>query len=156
MLPHTHLAIGLVLSEAMYHGSPMKQALVAIGSCLPDVPIVVKYVYDKISERKPFEVVGNSYWRAYHVTHGVFLNAWFVILSIPMAVGVYSHILMDILSHGRYTSAVRENPFYFWPLSLRLRGPLDLRKKTLDFDRKVERWIAGACFTAALALHFLW
>lgn len=100
MLTHVHVGIALIGAAAVSPHDWRVATLAGIGGFLPDLPAWIQLAWDVSRGRKPFGQCGNIYWRSYWTLHSMLLMLPTLIVP-PLAWGIYTHIVVDILSHKR-------------------------------------------------------
>ena len=148
MQTYTHASVGLVLSQAFFPDNIVSQATMVGFSIVPDVPTFLFFVKDKLKGRQPFQDAGKRVILTIDIFHSLIIWGLAILFSWPAFIGVYSHLLLDWLSHKDF---YKTDPGMLWPFSYKLRGFFDYRttgpgKLLTEWDIKI---------TACLLLIFI-
>lgn len=159
----THLTVGLVLAQALYPGNLENQAILVGATLAPDVPTALWFGLDKLQGRAPFKN-----WRekkgflvAIEITHSLIL--WLAAMfSWPAAIGVYSHLAVDVASHREDQAPpdASPDPGWLWPLELlwskaRLPGLFDYRHgEEGNLWTPLDIWLSASLFVVFVGLRF--
>lgn len=156
MLTHMHVGVAL-LGAAIVAPHDWQAALLAgIGGFLPDCTALMQRGYDRVRGRKPFERCGKAFFKTYDALHSMLLMLPTLIVP-PLAWGVYSHLVVDALTHERRVLTdggyARVNS-YCWPLQWWLPYFCDCnRSKYLNKKNHiVQHAFAAALFVSFAAL----
>jgi membrane-bound metal-dependent hydrolase YbcI (DUF457 family) len=160
----SHFAIGWLLGQALYPGRPRQHRTVMVGATIPDLPLIIVYLYCLLQARlfpgslpmseairarmDSFYFGSDEFIFIHHLLHSpvaigfIFLFAWLVSRrQLPGAgiirafgIGALSHSLIDLVTHGQ------DGLLFLWPLDWSWR-----------FDAGVSQWsMDGAAFTILL------
>lgn len=149
MQTYTHLGIGLVASQVFFPEDNLSQALVVGGSLVVDVPSASMYVLDKLRGKEPLKEQSKGFVIINNVFHSLLL--WLVsIFSWPIFIGVYSHLVVDVISH-KDERFKETDPTWIWPLSWRIPGLFEARE---SHGELYSPWQIGIFFFCLLV--FVW
>ena len=139
MQPYTHPLMGALAGIVFFPDNMWAQGACIIGSGLPDVPIALQVVVDKLKKRPLFsnEQEGSFWFLTKELSHspllwigciaaGLTVSGFFAMLSLAFGIGVMSHCLIDMLTHCgmdfRATDQSLAWPFYQMGLVPKLGG----------------------------------
>ncbi len=117
MQPYTHLAVGLVLAQAIYPRDFQSWLLVVSASLVIDVPPVSEFLVTKL-EKKEFKGGREPFLTLGKISHSLLL--WLIsVISWPIFIGAYSHLILDLISHKERVGWPKLG--WIWPLPWKLR-----------------------------------
>jgi hypothetical protein len=112
MQPYTHPVVGALAGVVLFPHNPWAQGACVIGAGLPDVPIALQVVVDKLKKRVPFsnEQEGSIWFLSKELSHspllwisgliaGFILGGFWGVILTAFAVGILSHCAIDALTH---------------------------------------------------------
>jgi hypothetical protein len=151
MQTYLHLSVGALVGQVLFPNDPVAQVMVFVGSGISDTASATMFFVDKAKGRKPFYQKNDTFVLCSNVLHSlvVWLWPWFVTAMVPLACGVYSHLLLDVISHRQKKGKMgaNEDPSWIWPLPFKLQGLFDYRHEDLS-DVLFSPWQIAIAFIA--------
>lgn len=128
MQTHSHLVIGAFVGVVAFPHQPLLQAACAFGAVVPDLPMVLPYVADKMQGRVPLARQPAWLLWAKNVSHHVVLwtaavliglsPAWWAPIVFAYGLGGTSHVIVDVFTHGD-PAFNSQDALYLWPVQKR-------------------------------------
>ncbi len=158
MLTQVHVGVALVGSAIIAPHDWRVAVLAGIGGFLPDFVVWIQLAYDIVRRRKPFAQCSRTFLRTYEIAHSMILMLPTFIVP-PLAWGIYSHLIVDVVTHnaGTQYAAVPKDYFqnYLWPLRLRIPGIIDCESgKVPGWPQTLQNILAAALFVAFAVLEW--
>ncbi len=158
MLTHVHVGVALVGAALVAPHDWRVAALAGVGGFLPDLVIWIQLTHDVLRRRKPFAQCGRMYYRTYEIAHSMLLMLPTFIVP-PLAWGIYSHLIVDMLTHRRRVltkGGYERVNSYCWPLQIWWPHIFDCDegKEVGSWAQLAQHAIAAALFVAFAVLEW--
>jgi hypothetical protein len=133
MQTYTHAAIGILAGVIIFPHDYFRQSVCAIGAIAPDVILVPKFIFDKLSGKQVLAKQSKRLLVAKEIVNSIPLflmlylgwfllakiTAWYELLTMSFLFNYLVHLFIDAFTHGdkKYYDS---DPTFLWPWKKRL------------------------------------